>query len=616
MTVLLNVDLTSGNIETEDITALQRRYLGGLGINSRLAAELIPPRCSPFDEENVLLVGAGSLTGTLLPTASRTDITSKSPLNGRYGSANSGGDWGVKLRLAGFDHLAIRGKAKRPVILYIDHGSVYLEEATYLWGEDTWFTVDWIKKNKGKDFEVAAIGPAGENLVAFACIQNNYYNSWGRNGMGAVMGSKHLKAIAVRGSGKIEIACAEDFNKIRLEAFEKVKNDDSFGWTKKYGSMIASTPYNKIGALAGHNFTRGSLERWEETRGRKIFIERYKEKSLACYSCPIACSHWSRVKEGPFKNYETKGLEVTFVLEFGAKLDIASIPEIFKCVELCNRLGMDVISSASVIAFLVECCEKNIIKSGDIGFAPVWNDYKSTLKLLHLIAYKEGIGEILSGGVKRAAEKIPGSEYYAMHIKGVEIPVRDPRAKCDIWSLGYLTNTRGGDHLRARSPVEILATGFIDHENEELGLTPEQIDTLDMPAALKEKIFGTPPSRVNIPWMIRYAEDLITIINSIGFCIRPPILRSLGPDFYARALNAVTGSDYSADSVLTAAGEIWRLQYRFNQREGETISEYRFPERFYRESLPRLEGTPHPPLSKENVQNIIDTYLRIRKEEI
>ncbi len=440
MPVLLNVDLTSGNIETEDITALQRRYLGGLGINSRLAAELIPPRCSPFDEDNVLLVGAGSLTGTLLPTASRTDITSKSPLSGRYGSANSGGDWGVKLRQAGFDHLAIRGKAKRPVILYIDNGRVYLEEATYLWGEDTWFTADWIKKNKGEDFEVAAIGPAGENLVAFASIQNNYYNSWGRNGMGAVMGSKHLKAIAVRGSGKIEVACPEDFNKIRREAFEKVKNDDSFGWTKKYGSMIASTPYNKIGALAGHNFTRGSLERWEETRGRKIFIERYKEKSMACYSCPIACSHWSRVKEGPFKNYETKGLEVTFVLEFGAKLDIASIPEIFKCVELCNRLGMDVISSASVIAFLVECCEKNVIKSGDIGFAPTWNDYKSTLKLLHLIAYKEGIGEILSGGVKRAAEKIPGSEYYAMHIKGVEIPVRDPRAKCDIWSLGYLTN--------------------------------------------------------------------------------------------------------------------------------------------------------------------------------
>lgn len=152
MTMLLNVDLTSGNIETGDITALQRRYLGGLGINSRLAAELIPPRCSPFDEDNVLLVGAGSLTGTLLPTASRTDITSKSPLSGRYGSANSGGDWGVKLRQAGFDHLAIRGKAKRPVILYIDHGSVYLEEATYLWGEDTWFTADWIKKKQRKGF--------------------------------------------------------------------------------------------------------------------------------------------------------------------------------------------------------------------------------------------------------------------------------------------------------------------------------------------------------------------------------------------------------------------------------------------------------------------------------
>jgi aldehyde:ferredoxin oxidoreductase len=612
MSTLLKIDLTTRKIETEDITALQGEYLGGLGVNTRLAFELIPPRCSPLDEENVLLVGPGSLAGTLLPTACRTDMTAKSPLSGRFGSANSGCEWGVRLRLAGYDYLAITGKAERPVLLYIDDGNVYLEEAAHLWGEDTWFTTDWIKDHKGEDFEVASIGPAGENLVAFASIQNNYFSSWGRTGLGAVMGSKNLKAMAVRGKGKLSISSEKDFLEIRKEAFQKIKGEESFGWTRKYGSMVVSSPFNKIGALPGRNFTTGSLPGWEETRARKFFLERYKVKDLACFSCPIACMHWSKAKEGPFKNYEAKGLEVTYVLEFGARLDIQSIPAILKCVEICNRLGTDVISSAAAAAFLVECCRENLVTSSDLGFMPGWDDYKSFIKVMHLIAFREGIGEVLSGGVKRASGQIPGSERFALHVKGVELSCRDPRAKPDTWALGYLTNTRGGDHLRVRSPVEMLAAGLIDYETEELGVSGDHVEKLDMPAHLKAQIFGSPPSRVSIPSMIKYAEDLITIINSVGFCIRPPVLRSLGPDFYARALNAVTGSDFTADSLLAGAEKIWELQHRFNRREGESREEYRFPERFYREPLPGDEGTLHPPLSEENVQKVLDAYFKIR----
>ncbi|MDO9533931.1 MAG: aldehyde ferredoxin oxidoreductase family protein [Bacillota bacterium] len=615
MAVLLKVDLTTQKIETEDISSWQRAYLGGLGLNSKLAYELIPGGCSPLDEDNVLLIGAGSLVGTFLPTACRTDITSKSPLSGRYGSANAGCEWGVQLRLAGFDHIAITGKADRPLVLYIDNGRVYLEEASFLWGEDTWFTTDWIKEHKGKEFEVASIGPAGENLVAFASIQNNYYSSWGRTGMGAVMGSKKLKAVAVRGNGRVAIANEKEFSKIKREAFGKVTGDESFGWTRKYGSMIVSTPFNRIGALPGRNFRVGSIKGWEETRARKFFVDRYKEKDLACFSCPIACTHWSKVREGPFKNYEAKGLEVTFVLEFGAKLDLASIPEILKSVEMCNRLGIDVISGASVIAFVMECFEKEVLQKKDIGFSPQWGDYDSILKLLHLISFREGIGEVLSGGVKKASEQISGSGQYAMHIKGVEIPCRDPRAKCDVWAMGYLINTRGGDHLRVRSPVETLAGGFLDFEKEELGVESEQIQDLDMPVLLKEKIFGSPPSHVYIPQMMKYAEDIITIINSVGLCIRPPVLRSLGPDFFSRALNAATGSDLTEESILAAAGEIWKLQHQFNEREGQTLDEFRFPERFYREPLPGLENTSHPPISENNVKKLLDSYFKIRNED-
>jgi len=612
MSILLKVNLTDKNVERERITGLQQQYIGGLGVNSRLASELIPPGCHPLDERNVILIGAGSLVGTGLPTASRTDISSKSPLNGRYGSANSGGSWGAGLSRCGIHHLAIAGKAKRPTILYIDGDKIFFEEASYLWGEETWFTVDWIRKNKGKNFQVACIGPAGENAVAFASIQNNYYGAWGRTGIGAVMGSKNLKAIAVRGRGKISVSRPEELKKIKEEALHKIKGDDSFAWTRKYGSMVVSTPFNKLGALPGRNYTVGFLTDWEETRGRKHFQEIYKERDIACHSCPVACAHWSRVKEGPFTGFATKGLEVSYVLEFGARLDIRSIPEILKCVELCNRFGLDVISTAANIAFLLECVQKNLIPVSEIGFSPSWGNYRDISRLIGLIARREGIGRLLSEGIRSASENVPGSENFALHIKGVEMSCRDPRAKLDTWALGYLTNTRGGDHLRARSPVELLFANMIDDRHEGLGVTPEHIIKLDMPAGLKEEIFESPPSKVYLPLMIRYAEDLITIINSTGLCIRPPVLRTLGPDFYARAQNAVTGSTFTPESILEAADNIWQLQHQFNRREGESYTEYVFPPRFYLESLPRGLNHDYPPLSRENVQQIVKEYLACR----
>lgn len=613
MTTLLTINLTDKTAEKETITELQQQYLGGLGINSSLALELIPPGCPPLDERNVLLVGAGSLVGTGLPTACRTDISSKSPLSGRFGSANSGGSWGVKLIQAGIHHLCIAGKAERPTILYLDGEKIFFEEASYLWGEDTWFTVDWIRKNKGRDYQVACIGPAGENGVAFASIQNNYYGAWARTGMGAVMGSKNLKAIAVRGNGKAAVAHPQELKKIKEEALQKIKGDNSFIWTRKYGSMVVSTPFNTLGALPGRNYTTGSLPGWEETRGRKHFLETYKVKKLACHSCPIACAHWSRVNEGPYEGFAARGPEVTNVLEFGARLDISSLPEIFKCVELCNRYGLDVISTAAAIAFLIECAEKELLSVNEIGFRPAWGNYRDISRLIGLIAHREGIGQFLSLGVRAASQNVPGSEDFAHHIKGVEISTRDPRAKPDTWALGYLTNTRGGDHLRSRSPVELLSAGLLDHRNEELGVIPEQIEKLDMPAKLKEKIFGNPPAKVSIPLMIGYAEDLITIMNSTGLCIRPPVLRTLGPDFFARALNAATGSTFTAEGVLEAAGKIWHLQHRFNRREGESYREYVFSPRFYREPLP---GGPnqeeYPPLSRKHVQQVIKEYFAAR----
>jgi aldehyde:ferredoxin oxidoreductase len=612
MVRLLNVDLEWGSIGEEDVAALEEQYLGGLGVNSKLLLERVPAGADPLGPENILFFGTGPLVGTMLPTACRTEVTAKSPLSGRFGSANSGGTFGAALRYAGISYLAFAGISASPVMLVIDDDRAWLEDASEFWGMDVWQATDAIRERLGSDFHVAAIGPAGENKVRFASIQNDYFASWGRTGMGAVMGSKRLKAVAVRGSGAMSVADKKEFKRVSREGFDRVQKEPSFGFMKRYGSMVVSDPFASTGALPGKNFTVGSYANWETTRGRKAFETRYKVGDVACFACPIACAHWSRVsEEGPHQGLETRGLEVTFTMEFGAKLELESIPEIFRCTDICNEYGMDVISAASAVAFLLEAYDEGRVPAMDVGFEPRWGDYETISRLLLQIARREGIGDLLAEGVRRAGDKL-GAGDLAMHVKGVEMPVKDPRPKCDTFTFGYLTSTRGGDSLRGRSPVEAVLQGMVDCRTEPLGVTPEQIEALDMPEPLKREIFGEPPTGVNLPRMVAYAENLITIINCVGFCLRPPVLRSLGPDYFARALQAATGRTYTAETVYAAAGAVWDLQHAFNVREGETMEDYRYPARFYNESLPGPGGKLTPPLKREEVADNVQAYFAAR----
>jgi len=608
---MIKIDLTNRIINIEDVTDLHRDFLGGLGVNTKLLADLTPPGADPLGPDNNLIFGAGTFVGTLLPTAARTELTAKSPLSNRFGTNNSGGFWGAALKFAGYSHIVLTGKSPTPVYITINNDQIRIEDATHLWGADTCTTVDRIRREKGRDYQVASIGPAGEKLVRFASVQNNYHGAWGRTGMGAVMGSKNLKAVAVRGTGSVRVANRRSFAAIMSEAFRKVISHESFGYTKRYGSMVVSDPYNKIGALPGHNFTSGFFEDWEETRGRGVFEKKYKEKDLACFSCPIACTHWTNVKGGEYQGYENKGLEVSFVLEFGAKLGIKENAEILKCAEVCNLYGMDVISASGVIAFAIEANQNGLLGASGTEVPAAWGDFPGIIKLLENIGQRKGIGDLLAEGIKRASLSIPGSERYAMQIKGVEMPVRDARGKWDVWMLGYLTNTRGGDHLRTRSPVDNLLGKVRDSFEEEIAVSENAVNNLDMPGFLKEEIFGEPPFKVDIPRMAKYAEDLITIINSTGLCIRPPVHRALGAGFYARALTAVTGHPYSEQEVLKIASHIWDLQHQFNVREGEKIDEYAFPDRFYEESLPVRSGTK-PPLPREDIEEVLQRYFTAR----
>jgi len=243
----------------------------------------------------------------------------------------------------------------------------------------------------------------------------------------------------------------------------------------------------------------------------------------------------------------------------------------------------------------------------------VWGDFSGIIKLLESIGQRKGIGDLLAEGIKRAALNIPGSDRYAMHIKGVEMPVRDPRGKWDVWMLGYLTNTRGGDHLRTRSPIDNLFGKVHNCFEEEMAVSEDAVNNMDMPRFIMEEVFGQPPFRkVDIPKMAKYSEDLITIINATGLCIRPPVHRALCPDFYARALTAVTGHNYTELKVMKAASNIWGIQHQFNVREGEKIEDYAFPDRFYEESLPTQTGNKSP-LSRGDINEVLHRYFTARE---
>jgi len=607
---ILSIDLEKESFSYIDDDEWRNNHLGGVAFNTFLLYRHTDRSAGPFDAGNHLFLSCGALSGTTIPAAARCEATALSP-TGYFGTSNSGGGLGAAIRLCGVDCVWLQGKSKRPVYLVIHEKGVLFKDGEHLWGRDTFETVDALKAKEGKETEVLSIGPAGEQGVTFSSIQNGYYHSFGRTGLGAVMGSKKVKAMCFNGHTEFSVKDKKRFMSVAKKLRDRIMSSDSFGYTRRYGSMVVSDVYNKLGILPGLNYRKGSFEDWEETRGRKTFEERYKVKDFACVSCPIGCLHWSRVTDGTFAGLETHGLEVTYVLEMGARLNLREVPEIFFCVELCNRLGMDVISTSSVVAFIIELFEKGLIKKSDIGFEPGFGDFQSISRLISMIGRREGIGELFSEGIHGSKQHFKGSESFACEIKGLEMPVRDPRGRFDTWMLGYLINTRGGDHLRIRTPVDDLRDFERSYDEEPLSLSPQELDRVDMPQSVRENVLSVHGRRTNIPKMAKYSEELVVLLNSMGLCIRPPVLRTIGPSLMAEAFNALYDCHVDEDSLLAIAERTINLQHLFNLEKGQTFNEYCFPERFYREKVD-YGGGKREPLDREKVANLVKEYFHER----
>jgi aldehyde:ferredoxin oxidoreductase len=611
---ILVVDLTSENIETIPIEEeLARKYLGGVGINTKLLFKHTRKGIDPLGPDNVLLFGTGPLVGTFMPTASKTDVSAKSPITGLFGATSSGYQFGSEMKYAGYDHILIKGTSTHPVYLAIQNGSVELRDAAHLWGKDVWEAIDALEAEWGsEDIRVAAIGPSGENRVRFSSIQNGKYDAWARTGMGAVMGSKRIKAIVVRGKGGIRVAKKKQFRELAHELRQEIINSPFFNAVSTYGSMAATGPYGKFGALPGKNFQTGVIEDWFQTRGYKV-IERFSDQMMACPACPVGCAHWAVVKEGPYAGLELKGIEVTMIFEIGAKLFVHDMDGVLRCVETFHRYGIDTVSGCGTIAMLMELYQRRLIDKEKIGFPVEWGDVEAICKLIKMIAEREGIGDILAEGAKRANIALTGNDDYAITVKGLEVPTFDPRSRWSVWTFGFLTSTRGGDHLRTRNPVENLRFPSLpnDYRKEAFEFPKKFYEKMDMPENLKKKIFDPDLKTTDIILMQKWSEDLMTVFNSIGICIRPPSLQALGPTSIAKMFQTCVGWDMDAAEVMKAGERIWNLQRIYNLREGETRKDAIFHKRFLKEKLP--EGPAKGMvIDKKKVDRMLDDYYAER----
>ncbi len=448
---ILRVDLTTGKLH-EEPTEKYLNWVGGRGINEWILFNELPVEAKPLDPENIFTIGVGPLVGTLSPFCSRVSVDTKNAFTGGVGSANCGGHFGAEMKYAGYDNLVFTGRSPEPVYLWLSDGKAELRDASELWGKTTWDTERAIRqRERDNEVRVIGIGPAGENQVRSACVISERAKAAGGSGVGAVMGSKNLKAVAARGSLPITVAEptrfieAVDAARAKIETFPKAKlyrKDGYYGVESYYGSPAWEAGFRPV--------RNGQDGYWEPEKMKKVAgdtIKQYREKILACYGCPVGCMPWMNVPDGPY-SIEGEGWWNNSSNSFCTRVDCSNPEAAIKAHLLTNQLGLDGDNASVVIAWAFEAYEKGLLTTDDTdGLELTWGNHDAVLALIHKLAHREGFGDFLADGVKAAAEKLGGgSEDYAIHIKGQDSVdgVRISKG----WGFGVVTSPAAGRHLR------------------------------------------------------------------------------------------------------------------------------------------------------------------------
>jgi aldehyde:ferredoxin oxidoreductase len=588
---ILRVNLSEGSLSEEQIPPpWAQAFLGGSGLATKVLLEEVPPGADPLGPDNRLIFMTGPLTGTASASASRYSVVAKSPQTGIWGHANSGGSFGPALKRSGYDGILFEGIAPQPVYLRIDQGHAELCDAGPLWGKTVPETEDWLQAHADGRVTVACIGPAGENQVRYAAIMNNKHRAAGRCGLGAVMGAKGLKAIACSGDTPIQLAHPERFRATARRQIDLLNESVLKVGFDTFGTNMIADMVNVRGGYPTRNWQRGAFDAIEAVNAMAMTDEVLVD-GVSCFACPVICGRKTEIRAGRWQGHRGEGPEYETTNTLGAMCGVSDLNAITMANYRCNALGLDTISTGSSIAFAMECYEKGILRpEATEGLALPFGDGELVVDLVDMIARREGIGNLLAEGTRAMSRRLgQGSERFAMHVKGLELPAYDPRA-AKICGLGYVTANRGGDHITAF----VVGPTFID------------VPFLLVDDSRIRDPFVAQPDEARV---VVDMEDALTVLDALGGCKFMGIL--LTADDMVGLIEAATGWTFGVDEFRTTGARIYTLMRAYCVQEGITRHQDTLPERLLSDPLPDgpAQGMV---IERETLERMKDAYYALR----
>jgi len=567
---ILRINLTKNQIRIRPTEKrLITEFLGGRGFNSKRLYDETLKETNPLSPQNKLMFATGPLAGTAFPLGARFNVSAKSPLTGILGDSNAGGHFAAEMKFAGYDQIIIEGKSQKSAYIFIEDKELQVLDAEHLVGKDIYETTEIIKKDVGnRTIQVAAIGPAAENHVLYAGVFANLMRPAARTGMGTVMASKNLKAVALKGTGSVQIADPERFWKIAEDIEDEVYAHPQYWPRRIMGTTRILMLANRLGILPTRHFTSATFERATEVSGEKLARE-YNVKNRACFSCIVPCSRFYVITEGEHAGHFGEGPEYEALSSFTARVGNSNLDLALRAVDLANRLGLDAITTAECIAWAMELYEKGeLAKSETDGFELRWGNGEAILALIENIAYRKGFGDLLADGVKRASEKLGKGKEIALHVKGLEIIQADPRG-LKGYGLGYAVASRGADHLRSEPFIELS-------DDPKKGM----------------EMFGVPEATLRLAYkgkgrLVRYFENLCAIVDSLEVCKNlAENMELLSFNRAAEIAEAATGFHFTEEGMFNIGERIMNLERAYLVREGIRRRDDYLPARFLKEPLP------------------------------
>jgi aldehyde:ferredoxin oxidoreductase len=601
------IDLSKEKIKVEPIPLeWRKKFLGGRGLDAYLLYKNTPRGCDPLGPKNAAIISAGILVGTMASASARTHVMAKSPLTNLLGSANMGGFFAPEMRFAGFDHLVITGKAKRPVYLYIEDGEIEIRDAKNIWGAGVYDTQDIIRRElNDEETQTLCIGQAGENLVRYANVMTGRKNAAGRTGMGAVLGSKNLKAIACRGTMDIELAEPMEALEYNKEAIDQVISTKVSQIMQRWGTGFIYGVTNTTGLVRTRNFQYNQLPDSEDIECENL--DKYSIGLDGCFGCQVHCRHRYIIKEGAYAGTYAQGPEYTSQGAFGTEVGCRSMNTVLVGNHLVNDYGIDTLEIGSMIAWAMELYEKGIISDKDTnGLKLEWGNDEAVIEMVKRIAFREGLGDILAEGPLPAAERFgPESMKYLIHIKGMSNLHSDERPTPSL-ALNIATASRGADHLRSRPAIDLY----------------------NLPMKVLDRVYRSPDGYdgpltndyskyEGKPRIVMWQERCYMAVDCLGVCKYHTVFLSpnhLAFTEFAKLLKLNTGLEFSEMDLWEIANRCYTIERLSNLREGMTRKDDWLPDRYFDEptklGLPVARGKS---IDRKKFKAMLDEYYKLHE---